>query len=276
MPLVRELDPSAGPREFYGAELRRWRTAAGLSQEQLGQRLGYSAAQVGKVETGERAPSRDFAEGCDRVLPEAGGLFGRLHLLARRWDGGSPAWFRPWRDAEQRAVSLRTWEPLLVPGLLQTEEYARAILGASPEADEDLEARLAGRMERQALLDRGRPPMFWVLLDEAVLRRRVGSPEVMRGQLRHLAGRAARPRISVQVVPARVGAHAGLLGAFVIAAFEAESDIVYLETCSGGQTTDHPKVVAQVALQFDSLRAVALPRDESLRLIEKVAEERWT
>jgi len=78
VPLVRELDPSAGPLDFFGAELRRWRTAAGLSQEQLGQRVGYSGAQVGKVETGERAPSQDFAQRCDRALPNAGGLFVRI------------------------------------------------------------------------------------------------------------------------------------------------------------------------------------------------------
>src|SRR5580658_3513514 len=83
LPLIRELDPSAGPLDFFGAELRRARTATGLSQEQLGQRVGYSGAQVGKVETGERAPSLDFAQRCDGALPDAGGLFGRIYELAR-------------------------------------------------------------------------------------------------------------------------------------------------------------------------------------------------
>ena len=105
VPLVRELDPSAGPLQFFGAELRRARTAAGLSQDQLGQRLGYSGAQVGKVETGERAPAQDFAEACDRAFPDAGGLFGRLYQLARRWDGGYPSWFAEWIDSERRATS---------------------------------------------------------------------------------------------------------------------------------------------------------------------------
>jgi len=104
VPLVRELDPSAGPLQFFGAELRRARTAAGLSQDQLGQRLGYSGAQVGKVETGERAPAQDFAEACDRAFPDTGGLFGRLYQLARRWDGGYPSWFAEWIDSERRAI----------------------------------------------------------------------------------------------------------------------------------------------------------------------------
>jgi transcriptional regulator with XRE-family HTH domain len=93
VPLVRELDPGAGPLQFFGAELRRARVAAGLSQDQLGQRLGYSGAQVGKVEMGERAPSQDFAQGCDQAFAESGGLFGRIYELARRWDGGYPSWF---------------------------------------------------------------------------------------------------------------------------------------------------------------------------------------
>jgi transcriptional regulator with XRE-family HTH domain len=122
MPLIRELDPSAGPLDFFGAELRRARTSARLSQEQLGQRLGYSGAQVGKVETGERSPSQDFAEGCDRAL-DTGGLFLRIHQLARRWDGPHPQWFRDWLRVEQEATALRWWEPMLVPGLLQTADY---------------------------------------------------------------------------------------------------------------------------------------------------------
>jgi len=141
---MRELDPSAGPLEFFGAELRRWRMLAELSQEQLGQRVGYSAAQVGKVETGDRAPSPDLAQRCDTALPDAGGLFARLYALARRWDGGHPSWFTGWLDAERRATSLCSWEPLLVPGLLQTADYARAVLGAGP-VDSRGRARRAGQ-----------------------------------------------------------------------------------------------------------------------------------
>ena len=188
MPLIRELDPTTGPLDFFGAEVRRWRTAAGLSQEQLGQRVGYSGAQVGKVETGERAPSQEFAQHCDQALPGAGGLFLRIYHLARRWDGGYPSWFVEWVQAEGRAITLHTWEPLLIPGLLQTEEYARAVLAAAHPAspEDEVERLVSARMDRQAILDQAEPPLLWVILDEGVLTRPVGGPVVMRDQIERL------------------------------------------------------------------------------------------
>ncbi|MGI8450133.1 MAG: helix-turn-helix domain-containing protein [Streptosporangiaceae bacterium] len=276
MPLVRELDPSAGPLQFFGAELRRARTAAGLSQEQLGQRLGYSGAQVGKVEIGERAPAEDFAEACDRVFPDAGGLFGRIFQLARRWDGGYPSWFIEWVDCERRATSLCSWQPLLVPGLLQTADYARAILAADPETTEaQLEELANARLERQTILDKPTPPTLWTVLDEAVLHRLIGSRKIMYDQLLALADASCRPNITVQIVPAEVGAHAGLLGGFAVASFDDARGTVYMESPDQGQTTDAPSVVRRLSLTFDTLRADALPRGASRDLIGKVAEERW-
>jgi transcriptional regulator with XRE-family HTH domain len=275
--MTRNLDATRSPIAFFGAELRRARAAAGLSQDQLGQRLVFSGDLVGKIETCERAPTPDFAARCDGVFPHLDGLFGRLLELARRWDGPYPQWFRDWIDAERRATSLCWWEPLVVPGLLQTADYARAILGAGPDALEDeLEQMVAARIERQAILDRPRPPMLWVVLDETVLYRCVGSPKIMHEQLLHLAELAGRPRIAIQVVPARVGVHAGLLGGFAIASVEGAPDIVYLETSADGQVAEKPSVVAQVTLRLSTLRAVALPRDDSRDLILKVAEERWS
>jgi transcriptional regulator with XRE-family HTH domain len=276
MPLIRELDPSAGPLEFFGAEVRRWRTAAGLSQEQLGQRVGYSGAQVGKVETGERAPSQDFAQHCDQALPAAGGLFMRIHALARRWDGGYPSWFAGWLEAERRATSLRWWEPLLIPGLVQTADYARAILAAGPDTTEDqLDQLVSARIERQGILDRAKPPELWAVLDEAVLHRLIGSRKIMYDQLLHLADMSCHPGITVQVVPAAVGAHAGLLGAFIVAGFAGAPSILYAETAVEGQTAEKSALVSKTALAFDRLRADALPRGASRDLIGKVAEERW-
>jgi transcriptional regulator with XRE-family HTH domain len=222
MPLVRELDPGAGPLNFFGAELRRARMAAGLSQEQLGLRVGYSGAQVGKVETGERVPSLDFARRCDTALPEMGGLFARIFDLARRWDGGYPSWFAEWVEAERQATSVCWWEPLLIPGLVQTADYARALFEAwrSAASEDELEQLVSARMERQAIFERPRPPSLWVIVDEAVLHRRIGSEKVMREQLAHLAEIAQRPKITIQVVPGEVGAHVGLLGAFAIASVD--------------------------------------------------------
>jgi len=271
VPLIRELDPSAGPLQFFGAELRRARTAAGLSQDQLGQRLGYSGALVGKVEMGERAPSPDFAEGCDQTFPDTGGLFGRIYQLARRWDGGYPSWFAEWVDSERRATSLCSWQPLIMPGLLQTADYARAILAADPQTNDDqLEELVAARLERQAIFDRPEPPILWALIDEAVLHRLIGSRKVMYDQLLHLADTSCRSNITVQVVPAEIGAHAGLLGGFAIASFGNAQGSVYMESPDQGQTTEAPSVVRRLSRTFD-----ALPRGASRDLIGKVAEERW-
>jgi transcriptional regulator with XRE-family HTH domain len=277
VPLIRELDPSAGPLNFFGAELRRWRTAAGLSQEQLGQRVGYSGALVGKIETGERAPSPEFARLCDQALPAADGLFMRIYQLARRWDGGYPSWFTEWLSAEQRAVSLRTWEPLLVPGLLQTPEYARALFAAwrSANSDEELDQLVQARIDRQAILDRPKPPALWAVLDEAVLQRAIGSSKVMYNQLMHLVEMSDRPKVTIQVIPVDAGAHVGLLGAFAIAAFESAAGIVYMESPDEGQTTERSSVVAKVSETFDTLRAEALSRGASRDMIRKVAEQKW-
>jgi transcriptional regulator with XRE-family HTH domain len=276
MPITRELDPGAGPVSFFGAELRLARAAAGLSQEQLGIRLGYSAAQVGKVETGERAPSVDFARSCDQALPGTGGLLGRIYALIERWDGGYPSWFHEWVETERRADALCWWEPLLIPGLVQTADYARALFEAWRLADEDdLEQLVTGRMDRQRIFERPEPPSLWVIIDEAVLHRRIGSEKVMYDQLTHLARVADRARTTVQVIPADVGAHVGLLGAFAVATIDG-AGTVYMESPDQGQTTSAPAVVAKVSAAFDTLRAEALPRRASRELITKVAEERWT
>jgi transcriptional regulator with XRE-family HTH domain len=278
VPLVRELDSSAGPLEFFGAELRRARAGAGLSQDQLGQRLGYSGALVGKVEMGERAPSQGFAQGCDQAFPEAGGLFARIHQLARRWDGGYPSWFTEWVEAERRATTLHTWQPLLVPGLLQTLDYARALFLAwhSSDSDDELDQLVNARIERQSIFQRPKPTSLWAVLDEGVLRRRVGSEKIMRDQLLHLMDVSERSKITIQVVPADVGAHVGLLGAFSIASFESAPGIVYMESPDEGRTTEKSSVVAKIAETFDMLRAEALPRGASRALIRKVVEEQWT
>jgi transcriptional regulator with XRE-family HTH domain len=250
--------------------------ATGLSQEQLGQRLGYSGAQVGKVEMGERAPVREFAQACDKTFPEVNGLFVRMFKLARRWDGGYPTWFVEWLDSERRATSLCWWEPLLIPGLLQTADYARAILAADPETTEDqLEELVAARMERQAIFDRPDPPAFWALVDESVLHRMIGSHKIMYNQLLALADASCRKNITVQIVPGEIGAHAGLLGGFAIATSDNAGGTVYMESPDQGLTIKVPSVVRRLSLVFDTLRADALPRGASRDLIGKVAEQKW-
>jgi transcriptional regulator with XRE-family HTH domain len=275
--VTRNLDSTRNPMAFFGAELRRARLSAGWSQEQLGRRLSFSADLVGKVETNERAPTPEFAAGCDDAFPQMDGLFGRLLGLARRWDGPHPQWFRDWVQAEHEAASLRWWEPMLVPGLLQTADYARALFRAWQSiSDDELEELVSARIERQSILDRLRPPELWVVIDEVVLHRCVGSRKIMHDQLLHLADASCRPSITVQIVPADVGAHAGLLGAFIVAGFgESAPSIVYLETAVEGQTLEKSALVNRAASAFDRIRSEALPSSASRELIGKVAEERW-
>jgi hypothetical protein len=239
----------------------------------------FSGDLVGKIETCERAPTPEFAAGCDSLFPNLDGLFTRLLGLARRWDGPHPQWFRDWLDAEREASSLRWWEPMLVPGLLQTDDYARALFRAWQSAgttDEEIEELVSARIERQDILDRATPPELWVVLDEAVLHRFVGSRKVMYDQLLQLADTSCRPGITVQVVPAEVGVHAGLLGAFIVAGFDGAPSTLYAETAVEGQTIEKPALVGKAALAFDQIRAEALPRGASRDLIGKVAEQRWT
>jgi len=169
--------------------------------------------------------------------------------------------------------TLRTYQPLLVPGLLQTEDYARAILAVRPDREQDdLDEQVAARLARQTILERA---YLWCVLDEGVLRRDIGGSKVMHAQLERLAASAEYPRVTIQVIPGAI-AHAGLLGGFVVADLDGKPPMIYLETAAEGQVTDSPSVVGHVALRFDRLRAEALPWGASRDLIRKVAEDKWT
>ena len=166
---------------------------------------------------------------------------------------------------------------MVIPGLLQTEDYARAILSVQPGTTEErLDELVTARMERQTVLSAEHPPFLWCLLDEGVLHRCVGSAEIMHEQLTHLVSVSAQPQVTVQVVPYSVGAHPGMLGHFVIAGLDDTASVVYLDTAAQGQIVETPSVVEQVTLTWEALRSEALPRGASRELITKIAEERWT
>jgi hypothetical protein len=151
------------------------------------------------------------------------------------------------------------------------------VLATRPRTTSDeLETLVAARLSRQVILDRKDPPLLWVLLDEGVLHRPVGTPTVMCAQLLRLAELCDEPYVTLQVIPFSAGGHIGLLGAFVIAEMGDLPGIVYLETAADGQTVEDAATVSQVALRFDSLRSEALPRSASKDLIVKVAEDKWT
>lgn len=278
--MPRDHDQDGTPQGVFGAELRYYRERAVLSQTELAALVNVSHDVVSKIETGDRPPAKDFPERLDAV-PELNTRDG----LARLWGNlrkglrhrAIPGWFQPWTHFEAQAATLRSYEPLLVPGLLQTEQYARAILAVRPGGKhDDLDDQLAARMDRQAILQRADAPQLWSVVDESVLHRRIGGPKVMHDQLGHLADLAENPLTTIQVIPASAGAHAGLLGGFAVADLDGSPSMVYLETAAEGQIADSPAVVAHAMLRFDALRAEALPRSASRDLIMKVAEDRWT
>jgi len=270
-------DPETNPAAFLGGELRRARVAAGFSsQDALAARLGFDRTVIAKAETGERPPTDDVLAGWCQACHLDDELFGRMVRLARRADGPVPTWFEDWLEAEGEAQSLRIWSPTLVPGLLQTAEYARALfLAAQPDTSEDvIGALVAARLERQAILHRAEPPDVVVVLDEAVLHRLIGSPQVMVDALVQVAELSQRPYIVVQVVPASSGANAGLSGAFGIASADGMPETLQMDGVED-RTTEKRSLVRKAAVAFDRVRGDALPRDASRDLILKVADEKW-
>ncbi len=266
------------PRHVFGQALRHLRTQAGMSQEQLGRAAFISGDMIAKVERGDRSPSAKLVEAWEQVT----GL-GSNGMLSLLWDqlGGFarpfPGWFARWPDAESAARTLRWFVPLIIPGLLQTEDYARALLSTRVgESEEQIDAMVAARLARQGVLDRDKPPTCWFMLDEGVLRRCVGSPVVMKEQLIQLGRLAQRPDIVVQVVPLDVGAHQGLNGgAFVIADLPDAASVAYQDTALAGQILESADDIESLMLTWDTLRSEALPRNASMALIERV-QETWT
>ena len=274
MPAVRELDPAASPAAFFGAEVRRARIAASMTLADLAATVPCDASTVSRIEAGTLSPGRRFAAACDEAFPGMGGWFGRFCHDSRAWAGPHPPWFRDWVETEQRATVIRWWEPLLIPGLLQTEGYARAVLGWGPDDGADPDERVAARLDRQNLFDRESPPEVWVLIGEPVLGYRVGSAGVMRKQLEHLAAMAARPRVTIQVVSAAAGAYGGLSGAFAIGTDSTADTVIYLETGVQGMVVRDPKLINRAASMFDYLRSEALPRSQTAEVLAR-AGEKW-
>jgi len=259
-------DGTSNPARYFGRQVRRARRAAGWTLTEFGQRIGYDPGQISRIENGKRPPTELFARMCDEAFPELGGWFSEFYAESRTWIA-TPPWFRSWVEHEQQAATLRIWQLGVLSGLLQTEEYARAILAVNPGVTEDqVSERLAARLARQSVLTRDDPPAAWFLLDEAALRRCVGSAAIMAAQLAHLAGLTRLPNVTIQVVPNI--AHAGLLGGFAIAEHAA-----YVETAVAGQVFEDAEIIAGLLTRFDTLRNEALRGSESLALIERMCEE---
>ena len=275
--------PSVRARQL-AAELRRLREAETLTGEAVAARLRWSPSKVSRIETGRIAVSAADLRRLLDLYQVSGSLRKRLVDL------GSKASQRGWWDAytdatteeystlialESDAESERHFAPIIVPGLLQTEEYALEITSASlfmPSPGEI--SRLSQvRMMRQKVLSRDKPLRLHVVVDESVLQRQVGSPETMKGQLLHLVELAGHPNVAIQVLPLTAGAHLALSGVFTVVRFPEESavDVVYLQEMTSDLFIEDEKEVHRYGLAFDRLRELALDEEESVALIARIA-----
>lgn len=247
--------------EYFGAELRRTREEAGMSREELGKLTGYVAGTIAQLEIGERFPQERFIDQLGEIFKT--GRFSLIyHKLLRR--DAYPESFRPWIDIEREATALRWFDLSHIPGLLQTEDYARAIF----KGREDAEAKVAARLERQEILRNDGAPEFVAVIDESALRRPVGGEEVMRRQLHALAD--AAERWIIQVVPWEARSFLCLDGPFVLATLDG-SDLVYLPTAQSGYILDSHEALAEIKWRWDAIRGEALSRWQSKDLILKLA-----
>ncbi|MGW6642949.1 helix-turn-helix domain-containing protein [Streptomyces iakyrus] len=267
---VNALDPGASPLDYYGFELRRHREAAGLTQRQLGDILNYTGSLVGQIETARKLPTPEFSERADAALG-TDGMFSRLVELVLR--SRLPAWFQQVAELQSRAVEICSFEALMVQGLLQTDAYARAVLGVLDTSN--LDDRTAVRLARQRIFEKAEPPVFWVILSEVALHQQIGGQRTMRGQLAHLLSFVGNPRVNVQILPFSAGAHAGMQGSFDIYRFAGDASIVYTEGYGSGHPTANPDTVKDCSLRYDHLQAAALSLRDSAKLIRRVMEERY-
>ncbi|MFF8268853.1 helix-turn-helix transcriptional regulator [Streptomyces sp. NPDC016562] len=267
---VRDLDPSASPLDYYAYELRRLREAAGLKLGQLGDIIYCTGSLIGMIEHTKRVPTRDFSERVDAALG-TDGHFSRLVGLVLR--SVLPSWFQAYAEMEARANFLSTFQCQLVHGLLQTEDYARALIAV--DRPDQVDELVAARMELQRLLEREHPPALWVVLSEAVLHQEVGGREVMSGQLAHLLGFLDQPWVQIQVLPFAAGQHTGMLGSFTLLRFTDEPDLIYEEGYARGHMTANPPVIKERSVGYARLQAAALSPEHSATLIARVMEERY-
>jgi transcriptional regulator with XRE-family HTH domain len=276
MPRPNGRDPQSDPAAFLGAQLRRARLASGYtSQDSFAVVLGFDRSTITKAETGSRPPTDDvFAAWCDacKVSSEAREILSGLLILARRTDGPVPSWFESYLEAERVAHTLRIWQPLILPGLLQTADYARALFVAMGHYADHADEMVAARLARQAIFDRARPPNVSVVLDESVLHRLIGSPQVMYDALMHVVELSGRPYVMIQVLPASNGANAGLGGATNLASGDGIPDVLVTEAVED-QTTEDLSLVQKASDMFDLIRADALPRVASRTLMLEAAEQ---
>lgn len=275
-------------RIALGGQLRRLREERGITREAAGEAIRASHAKISRLELGRVGfKERDIADLL--TLYGVADADEREAFLALARQANSPGWWHRYADLlpgwfetylglEQSATVIRCYESQFVPGLLQTADYARAVikLAHGHESAEEIDRRVDLRMRRQEILDRPtEPPTLWVVIDEASLRRPIGGPEVLRGQLEHLIAAAGRPNVTMQLLPYRVGGHAAAGGPFTILRFPQEDlpDIVYLEQLTSALYLDKRPDVDRYLVVMDQISVQAEPPENTPRLLAELLAE---
>jgi transcriptional regulator with XRE-family HTH domain len=270
--VTKPIDPQSSMAALFGSRVRKLRTAAGLTQTDVGALTHVVGSRIAQIERATGAkPTLELTRALDRELVAD-------ELLVDLWPyvyrEAFPNWSQAFIAYSARAAVIREYASHVVPGLLQTPEYARALLsvGHSLRDAEHLEERLAARLDRQVRLTGPDRPELWIILDEAVLRRPVGGSPVMRSQLEKLLRMAEEPGITVQVLPFDQGEHGALGGSLTLLVMPDGTEVAYTEGAHHGQLTEEPEEVERFVLTYDQLRAMALPPLMSLDLIRSVLE----
>lgn len=269
------ISPSSSPLAFFAAEVKRVRGTAGMTQEQLAETINYAPSTVAAIETCRLLPSQEFAEALDNAFG-TDGHFTRLQGLVE--ETSVLPWFRERVEVERQASEIREYESHMVPGLLQTESYMRAVVKAARPvlSPDDIERAVALRMSRQEILahEHAPPvnhvhvPRFWFIVDESVLHRSVGGTEAMQEQRGHLVSMAQQPNITIQVMPYSQGATSAFGRAFTVLVTRKFGSVVYLEDVQSARYGKGMDEVSRYMLIFDHLRAAALDEEASIELIK--------
>jgi transcriptional regulator with XRE-family HTH domain len=274
-------------RMILGRQLQALREKAGLSYQQAADAIFASEWTLRRIEAGKGAlkplniKSLLITYGVTDVR-EIDAFLGLARDASRpgwwhSYDDILPEWFKVAVGLEESASLIRAYEPQVVPGLLQTEAYVRAITAASfpSEQEEDAERRIALRLARQDLLKRPAPPEYWVVLEETVLRRPIGGPDVMRGQIEYLIESAARPNITLQVLPFAAGWHPAMYGMFNLFRFpdDAIPDVVYSESLTSAYYLNKPEETTRYTEALDRMAAQAATPDQSVSILREIPKE---
>ncbi|MFC7264052.1 helix-turn-helix domain-containing protein [Streptomyces lutosisoli] len=275
MPSRKNPDASANVPSFYGAELRFKRELAGLTLEQLAEGSYRGVPFLSQIERGERRMPLDLARHVDQKLGTDGFFERRCEDARRARQSGHAEYFADVAEMERHAETIEDWAPMLVPGLLQTAEYTRAIVRAAmPRAsDDEVEEKVSARMARAELFGSESPPAFWAILDESLIRRPALPDEKMAKLLGHIAQVVRTTRSILQIVPETAAAHPFMMGMTRLMTFPDAPPVVYVESLHSGQLIDYPALVKQYRESYDLLRAVALPPEASLAMVEAAEED---